>query len=169
MMKIETVNNKEIVISIDHHKYIKKTKISLLLWLILPSIMIILNVTPFFLLIVTELFILVTFTISYYHFKKYNIILEKLIVKENSLVIPIADEMGVKTKIIFNEEIKIDEIKEIFFKDELGVYFSCGGGLGDKRKFLKIKTSYKIFSFGILIEIEEYKKIRAVIKEKLKI
>ncbi|EGQ75412.1 hypothetical protein HMPREF9094_2671 [Fusobacterium animalis ATCC 51191] len=27
------------------------------------------------------------FTISYYHFKKYNIILEKLIVKENSLVI----------------------------------------------------------------------------------
>lgn len=48
MLKIETVNNKEIVISIDHHKYIKKTKISLLLWLILPSIMIILNVTPFF-------------------------------------------------------------------------------------------------------------------------
>ena len=26
MMKIETVNNKEIVISIDHHKYIKKQK-----------------------------------------------------------------------------------------------------------------------------------------------
>ena len=26
MMKIETVNNKEIVISIDHHKYIKKNK-----------------------------------------------------------------------------------------------------------------------------------------------
>ena len=83
--------------------------------------------------------------------------------------IPTADEMGVNTKIIFNEEIKIDEIKEIFFKDELGVYFSRGGGLGDKRKFLKIKTSYKIFSFGILIENEEYKKIRAVIKEKLKI
>ena len=152
MMKIETVNNKEIVISIDHHKYIKKTKISLLLWLILPSIMIILNVTPFFLLIVTELFILVTFTISYYHFKKYNIILEKLIVKENSLVIQ-----------------NINDDKKIFFKDELGVYFSRGGGLGDKRKFLKIKTSYKIFSFGILIENEEYKKIRAVIKEKLKI
>ena len=166
MLKIETVNNKEIVISIDYHKYIKKTKISLLLWLILPSIMIILNVTPFFLLIVTELFILVTFTISYYHFKKYNIILEKLIVKENSLVI---QNINDDKKIIFNEEIKIDEIKEIFFKDELGVYFSCGGGLGDKRKFLKIKTSYKIFSFGILIEIEEYKKIRAVIKEKLKI
>ena len=27
MMKIETVNNKEIVISINHYKYIKKTKI----------------------------------------------------------------------------------------------------------------------------------------------
>ena len=26
MMKIETVNNKDIVISIDHHKYIKKQK-----------------------------------------------------------------------------------------------------------------------------------------------
>ena len=37
--------------------------------------MIILNVTPFFLLVITELFILVTFTISYYHFKKNNIIL----------------------------------------------------------------------------------------------
>ena len=47
MMKIETVNNKEIVISIDHYKYIKKTKISLLLWLILPSIAIILNVRLF--------------------------------------------------------------------------------------------------------------------------
>ena len=152
MMKIETINNKEILISINHHKYIKKTKISLLLWLILPSIMIILNVTPFFLLVITELFILITFTISYYYFKKYNIILEKLIVKENSLVI---QDINDDKKIIFNEEIKIDEIKEIFFKDELGVYFSSGGGLGDKRKFLKIKTSYKIFSFGILIENEE--------------
>ncbi len=72
-MKIETVNNKDIEISINHHKYIKKIKISLLLWLILPSIPIILNVRPFFLLIVVELFILVTFTISYYYFK--NIIL----------------------------------------------------------------------------------------------
>ena len=110
------------------------------------------NVRPFFLLIVVELFILVTFAISYYYFKKYNIILEKLIVKENSLVIQ-----------------NINDDKKIFFKDELGVYFSSGGGLGDKRKFLKIKTSYKIFSFGILIENEDYKKIRAVIKEKLKI
>ena len=151
-MKIETVNNKDIEISINHHKYIKKIKISLLLWLILPSIPIILNVRPFFLLIVVELFILVTFAISYYYFKKYNIILEKLIVKENSLVI---QNINDNKKIIFNEEIKIDEIKEIFFKDELGVYFSRGGGLGDKRKFLKIKTSYKIFSFGILIENEE--------------
>lgn len=111
MMKIETVNNKDIVISIDHHKYIKKTKISLLLWLILPSIMIILNVRPFFLLIIAELFILITFTISYYYFKKYNIILEKLIVKENSLVI---QNINNDEKIIFNEEIKIDEIKENF-------------------------------------------------------
>ena len=90
------------------------------------------NVRPFFLLIVVELFILVTFTISYYYFKKYNIILENLIVKENSLVI---QNINDDKKIIFNEEIKIDEIKEIFFKDELGVYFSCGGGLGDKRNF----------------------------------
>ena len=111
MMKIKTVNNKDIVISIDHHKYIKKTKISLLLWLILPSIMIILNVTPFFLLVITEFFILVTFAISYYYFKKYNIILEKLIVKENSLVI---QDINDDKKIIFNEEIKIDEIKENF-------------------------------------------------------
>ncbi|WP_338977267.1 hypothetical protein [Fusobacterium polymorphum] len=115
MMKIETINNKEILISINHHKYIKKTKISLLLWLILPSIMIILNVTPLFLLIVAELFILVTFTISYYYFKKYNIILENLIVKEKSLVI---QNINDDKKIIFNEEIKIDEIKEIFFKDK---------------------------------------------------
>lgn len=81
------------------------------MWLILPSIAIILNVRPFFLLIVTELFILITFTISYYYFKKYNIILEKLIVKENSLVI---QDINDDKKIIFNEEIKIDEIKENF-------------------------------------------------------
>ena len=65
----------------------------------------------FFLLIVTELFILITFTISYYYFKKYNIILENLIVKENSLVI---QDINDDKKIIFNEEIKIDEIKENF-------------------------------------------------------
>ncbi|WP_339068282.1 hypothetical protein [Fusobacterium animalis] len=49
--------------------------------------------------------------------------------------------------------------------------FECNAffSINCNRKFLKIKTSYKIFSFGILIEIEEYKKIRAVIKEKLKI
>ena len=76
------------------------------------------NVRPFFLLIVVELFILVTFTISYYYFKKYNIILENLIVKENSLVIQ-----------------NINDDKKIFFKDELGVYFSSDGGLGDKKNF----------------------------------
>ncbi|MDC7956477.1 hypothetical protein PKF05_11630, partial [Fusobacterium simiae] len=68
-------------------------------------------------------------------------------------------------RVISEKEIKFDDIKEIFFKDSLSAYFSRGGGIGEKRKFLKIKTFNELFSFWILIDKNEYNQIKAIILE----
>jgi len=60
MIEMKTSNNKEIEIIISHHKYIRKVQFSLIIWLIIPSIVIVLIVTPFLLMFIAEIFILLT-------------------------------------------------------------------------------------------------------------
>ncbi|MDC7956351.1 hypothetical protein PKF05_10985, partial [Fusobacterium simiae] len=87
MIEIKSINNKETEITINHYKYIRKIEISLILWLIVSTIIIILNVTPFLLMFIAELFILLIFIINYYYFRKFSIVLEKLIIKKDMLII----------------------------------------------------------------------------------
>ena len=158
MIEMKTSNNKEIEIIISHHKYIRKVQFSLIIWLIIPSIVIVLIVTPFLLMFIAEIFILLTSIINYYYFRKSIVALEKLIIKED------INNYGV---IIFNKEINFNNIKEIFFKDSLSAYFSSGGGMGENRKFLKIRTFNELFSFGILIDRNEYNQIKAIIQKEI--
>ena len=164
MIEIKSINNKEIEISINHSKYIRKIEISLILWLIVPTIIIILNVTPFLLVFIAELFILLTFILNYYYFRKFTIALEKLIIKRDMLII---QDISNCKRVISEIKIKSDDIKEIFFKDSLSAYFSRGGGIGEKRKFLKIKTFNELFSFGILIDKNEYNQIKTIIQKEI--
>lgn len=163
MIEMKTSNNKEIEIIISHHKYIRKVQFSLIIWLIIPSIVIVLIVTPFLLMFIAEIFILLTSIINYY-FRKSIVALEKLIIKEDTLIIQDINNYGV---IIFNKEINFNNIKEIFFKDSLSAYFSSGGGMGENRKFLKIRTFNELFSFGILIDKNEYNQIKAIIQKEI--
>ena len=163
MIEMKTSNNKEIEIIISHHKYIRKVQFSLIIWLIIPSIVIVLIVTPFLLMFIAEIFILLTSIINYY-FRKSIVALEKLIIKEDTLIIQDINNYGV---IIFNKEINFNNIKEIFFKDSLSAYFSSGGGMRENRKFLKIRTFNELFSFGILIDRNEYNQIKAIIQKEI--
>ena len=164
MIEMKTSSNKEIEITISHHKYIRKVKISLIIWLIIPTIAIALIVTPFLLMFIAELFILSTSIINYYYFRKSVVALEKLIIKEDTLIIQDINNYGV---VLLNKEIKFNNIKEIFFKDALSAYFSPGGGIGENRKFLKIRTFNKLFSFGILIDKNEYNQIKTIIQKEI--
>ena len=152
MIELKTLSNKEIEITISHHKYIKKVQISLIIWLIIPSIAIVLIVTPFLLMFIAEFFILLTSIINYYYFRKSVVSIEKLIIKEDTLII---------------QDINFNNIKEIFFKDSLSAYSSSGGGIGENRKFLKIRTFNELFSFGILIDKNEYNQIKTIIQKEI--
>ncbi|WP_314348250.1 hypothetical protein [Fusobacterium massiliense] len=162
MIEMKTSSNKEIEITISHHKYIRKVKISLIIWLIIPTIAIALIVTPFLLMFIAELFILSTSIINYYYFRKSVVALEKLIIKKDILII---QDISNYKRVISEKKIKSDDIKEIFFKDSLSAYFSRGGGIGENRKFLKIRTFNELFSFGILIDKSEYNQIKTIILE----
>ena len=164
MIELKTLSNKEIEITISHHKYIRKVQFSLIIWLIIPSIVIVLIVTPFLLMFIAEIFILLTSIINYYYFRKSIVALEKLIIKEDTLIIQDINNYGV---IIFNKEINFNNIKEIFFKDSFSAYFSSGGGMRENRKFLKIRTFNELFSFGILIDRNEYNQIKAIIQKEI--
>ena len=164
MIELKTLSNKEIEITISHHKYIKKVQISLIIWLIIPSIAIVLIVTPFLLMFIAEFFILLTSIINYYYFRKSVVAIEKLIIKEDTLIIQDINNYGA---ILLNKEIKFNNIKEIFFKDSLSSYFSSGGGIGENRKFLKIRTFNELFSFGILIDKNEYNQIKTIIQKEI--
>ena len=162
MIEMKTSNNKEIEIIISHHKYIRKVQISLIMWLIIPAITIALIVTPFLLILIAEIFILLTSIINYYYFRKSVVALEKLIIKKDILII---QDISNYKRVISEKKIKSDDIKEIFFKDSLSAYFSRGEGIGENRKFLKIRTFNELFSFGILIDKSEYNQIKTVILE----
>ena len=162
MIEMKTSNNKEIEIIISHHKYIRKVQFSLIIWLIIPSIVIVLIVTPFLLMFIAEIFILLTSIINYYYFRKSVVALEKLIIKKDILII---QDISNYKRVISEKKIKSDDIKEIFFKDSLSAYFSRGGGIGENRKFLKIRTFNELFSFGILIDKSEYNQIKTIILE----
>ena len=110
MIELKTLSNKEIEITISHHKYIKKVQISLIIWLIIPSIAIVLIVTPFLLMFIAEFFILLTSIINYYYFRKSVVAIEKLIIKEDTLIIQDINNYGV---ILLNKEIKFNNIKVI--------------------------------------------------------
>lgn len=63
---------------------------------------------------IAEFFILLTSIINYYYFRKSVVAIEKLIIKEDTLIIQDINNYGV---ILLNKEIKFNNIKEIFFKD----------------------------------------------------
>ena len=96
----------------------------------------------------------------------FSISYERIIIKENYIVL---EAIRNNKRICYSQKIFLDEIKKIYFKT------SFFGGRSDLLtysatfdKYLKIETNKKTYSFGKIIDYEDYLKINKILIEKVR-
>ncbi len=156
-----TKENDEIKIVKSHKKLIKIDQFLILFLIILIFILcnfefpaMILN--PISAILFIYLILISFFSISY----------ERIIIKENYIVL---EAIRNNKSICYSQKISLDEINKIYFKT------SFFGGRSDLLtysatfdKYLKIETNKKTYSFGKIIDYEDYLKINKILIEKVR-
>ena len=156
-----TKENDEIKIVKSHKKLIKVDQFMILFLIILIFILfdfefpaMILN--PISAILFIYLILISFFSISY----------ERIIIKENYIVL---EAIRNNKRICYSQKISLDEINKIYFKT------SFFGGRSDLLtysatfdKYLKIETNKKTYSFGKIIDYEDYLKINKILIEKVR-
>lgn len=156
-----TKENDEIKIVKSHKKLIKVDQFLILFLIILICILcnfefpaMILN--PISAILFIYLILISFFSISY----------ERIIIKENYIVL---EAIRNNKSICYSQKISLDEINKIYFKT------SFFGGRSDLLtysatfdKYLKIETNKKTYSFGKIIDYEDYLKINKILIEKVR-
>ena len=156
-----TKENDEIKIVKSHKKLIKVDQFLILFLIILIFILcnfefpaMILN--PISAILFIYLILISFFSISY----------ERIIIKENYIVL---EAIRNNKSICYSQKIFLDEINKIYFKT------SFFGGRSDLLtysatfdKYLKIETNKKTYSFGKIIDYEDYLKIHRTLTEKVR-
>ena len=156
-----TKENDEIKIVKSHKKLIKFDQFLILFLIILIFILcnfefpaMILN--PISAILSIYLILISFFSISY----------ERIIIKENYIVL---EAIRNNKSICYSQKISLDEINKIYFKT------SFFGGRSDLLtysatfdKYLKIETNKKTYSFGKIIDYEDYLKINKILIEKVR-
>lgn len=156
-----TKENDEIKIVKSHKKLIKFDQFLILFLIILIFILcnfefpaMILN--PISAILFIYLILISFFSISY----------ERIIIKENYIVL---EAIRNNKSICYSQKISLDEINKIYFKT------SFFGGRSDLLtysatfdKYLKIETNKKTYSFGKIIDYEDYLKINKILIEKVR-
>ena len=156
-----TKENDEIKIVKSHKKLIKVDQFLILFLIILICILcnfefpaMILN--PISAILFIYLILISFFSISY----------ERIIIKENYIVL---EAIRNNKSICYSQKIFLDEINKIYFKT------SFFGGRSDLLtysatfdKYLKIETNKKTYSFGKIIDYEDYLKINKILIEKVR-
>ena len=96
----------------------------------------------------------------------FSISYEKITIKENYILL---EAIRNNKRICYSQKIFLDEIKKIYFKT------SFFGGRSDLLtysatfdKYLKIETNKKTYSFGKIIDYEDYLKINKILIEKVR-
>ena len=96
----------------------------------------------------------------------FSISYERIIIKENYIVL---EAIRNNKRICYSQKIFLDEINKIYFKT------SFFGGRSDLLtysatfdKYLKIETNKKTYSFGKIIDYEDYLKINKILIEKVR-
>ena len=99
-------------------------------------------------------------------FSFFSISYERIIIKENYIVL---EAIRNNKSICYSQKISLDEINKIYFKT------SFFGGRSDLLtysatfdKYLKIETNKKTYSFGKIIDYEDYLKINKILIEKVR-
>ena len=157
-----TKENDEIKIVKSHKKLIKVDQFLILFLIILIFILcnfefpaMILN--PISAILFIYLILISFFSISY----------ERIIIKENYILL---EAIRNNKRICYSQKISLDEINKIYFKT------SFWGGRSDLLtysivtfdKYLKIETNKKTYSFGKIIDYEDYLKINKILIEKVR-
>ena len=156
-----TKENDEIKMVKSHKKLIKVDQFMILFLIILIFILfdfefpaMILN--PISAILFIYLILISFFSISY----------ERIIIKENYIVL---EAIRNNKRICYSQKISLDEINKIYFKT------SFFGGCSDLLtysatfdKYLKIETNKKTYSFGKIIDYEDYLKINKILIEKVR-
>ena len=153
----------EIEIFKSYSKYIKSYKIYCLFFVLLVS---------FITLKFTEIFfnfLSIIFIIGYIYISLFCISTEKIIIKEDYLII---QALNNNEKVLYSKKILLEEVKKVYFKNTFGISLMLDPGIlnylfNSKQKFMKIETK-KNYSFGLFLDYNDFLKIDAILRPKIK-
>ena len=154
----------EIEISKSHLRHVNFYKIYTLLCMLLFSF-ITLKLMGIFFNPLTILFI-----IGYIYLMLFTVSNEKIIVREDYLLI---QALRNNKKVLYSKKIFLNEIEKIYFKDTFGISLILDPGIinyliNSRQKFIKIETDKKTYSYGLFIEYNDFLKIDLILQAKIK-
>ena len=154
----------EIEISKSHLRHINFYKMYILLCMLLFSF-ITLKLMGIFFNPLTILFI-----IGYIYLTLFTVSNEKIIVREDYLLI---QALRNNKKVLYSKKIFLNEIEKIYFKDTFGISLILDPGIinyliNSRQKFIKIETDKKTYSYGLFIEYNDFLKIDLILQAKIK-
>ena len=157
-----TKENDEIKIVISYKKLIKVYQVCYLFFLILIFILFDFEFPAMILNPLSAMFLIYLILISF-----FSISYEKITIKENYILLEVIRN---NKRICYSQKIFLDEINKIYFKS------SFWGGRLDLLtysivtfdRYLKIETNKKTYSFGKIIDYEDYLKIYRTLTEKVR-
>ena len=154
----------EIEISKSHLRHVNFYKIYTLLCMLLFSFITLKFMGIFF----NPLTIL--FIIGYIYLMLFTVSNEKIIVREDYLLI---QALRNNKKVLYSKKIFLNEIEKIYFKDTFGISLILDPGIinyliNSRQKFIKIETDKKVYSYGLFIEYNDFLKIDLILQAKIK-
>ena len=153
----------EIEIFKSYSKYIKSYKIYCLFFVLLVSFITLKFTGIFF------NFLSIIFIIWYIYISLFCISTEKIIIKEDYLII---QALNNNEKVLYSKKILLEEVKKVYFKNTFGISLMLDPGIlnylfNSKQKFMKIETK-KNYSFGLFLDYNDFLKIDAILRPKIK-
>ena len=153
----------EIEIFKSYSKYIKSYKIYCLFFVLLVSFITLKFTGIFF------NFLSIIFIIGYIYISLFCISTEKIIIKEDYLII---QALNNNEKVLYSKKILLEEVKKVYFKNTFGISLMLDPGIlnylfNSKQKFMKIETK-KNYSFGLFLDYNDFLKIDAILQPKIK-
>ena len=156
-----TKENDEIKIVISYKKLIKVYQVCFLFFLILIFILFDFEFPAMILNPLSAMFFIYLILISF-----FGISYEKITIKENYILL---EAIRNNKSICYSQKIFLDEINKTYFKSsflkgrsDLLTYSATFD------KYLKIETNEKTYSFGKIIDYEDYLKINKILIEKVR-
>ena len=152
----------EIEIFKSYSKYIKFYKIYCLFFVLLVSFITLKFTGIFF------NFLSIIFIIGYIYISLFCISTEKIIIKEDYLII---QALNNNEKVLYSKKILLEEVKKVYFKNTFGISLMLDPGIlnylfNSKQKFMKIEAKKK-YSFGLFLDYNDFLKIDAILQPKI--